>query len=136
MKMNKSLCLTAILAFMLPAYAGLYQPADVNVDLTNKTAGGDMLSARFDTASNVFIGCGVRVFSIESSDFQTTFGFCQAEDATGVRGFCNTDDAYLLDVIKATTDFSYVTFSWNDDGRCERIGFSAQSFYLPKSIKP
>jgi hypothetical protein len=28
-----------------------------------------------------------------------------------------------------------VTFSWNDQGECTRIGFSTQSFYLPEFAK-
>lgn len=90
-----------------------------------------MVTARFSDNYGEFIGCGVRVFEDgASSAFE--FGFCQAEDADGERGFCNTQNAALLQAMKSTSDFSFTTFSWNADGECTRIGFSTQSFYIPE----
>ena len=34
--------------------------------------------------------------------------------------------------ISDTEVFSFVTFSWNEDGECTRIGNSTQSFYIPE----
>ena len=56
---------------------------------------------------------------------------CQAGDEEGDEATCFSEDAELLDMMRATGDYSFVTFSWNEDGDCTRIGFSTQSFYLP-----
>jgi len=130
MKLIKIFTVFCALMYGLVAHAGQSQPAEVAVDLTNLTASGDMLSARLDRDDDVFIGCGIRVFD-DGAGGTFEFGFCQAEDNEGERGFCNTDSTGLLEAMKATSDFSFVTFSWDEDGVCTRIGFSTQSFYLP-----
>ncbi|WP_375203627.1 hypothetical protein [Hyphococcus sp.] len=116
------------------AIAGMVQPAPVDVDLATFFAGGDMLSARYAPNKNEFIGCGVRKFD-DGVGGATAFGFCQAEDAEGERAFCNTDNEDLLDVIEASADYGYVTFTWDEKtGQCLRIGFSNQSFYVPPKV--
>jgi len=130
MKFIKILTVFCALTYALVAHAGQSQPAEVAVDLTNLTASGDMLSARIDRDDDVFIGCGIRVFD-DGAGGTFEFGFCQAEDNEGERAFCNTDSPGLLGAMKATSDYSFVTFSWDADGICTRIGFSTQSFYLP-----
>ncbi len=116
------------------AMAGMVQPARVDVDLVNLTAGGDMLSARYAPNKNEFIGCGVRKFD-DGAGGATAFGFCQAEDEKGERAFCNTDNEDLLDAIEASADYGYVSFSWDEKTqRCTRIGFSNQSFYVPPNV--
>ena len=119
------------------ALAGFTQPAPVDVDLANGFAGGDQVSARGDKDKDVFIGCGSRTFSSGGSTFRT--GFCQAEDADGDRVLCFTQDPDLLDEMRATSAYSFITFSFVDDGAggftCTRVGFSTQSFYLEK-VKP
>ena len=116
------------------ATAGVVQPAPVTVEIEQDgsgTASGDMLAARFSGNDVELIGCGVRKF-----DFGTpfTFGFCQAVDSTGQEAFCSTDSAHLLDGM-ARADYAFVTFSWNADGMCTRIGNSVQSFYLPSEVQ-
>ncbi len=116
------------------AIAGSVQPFPVDVDLTTRIANGDMVTARYSANDNEFIGCGIRKFD-DGAGGATAFGFCQAEDADGERGFCNTANEDLLDAISSSAAFSFVTFSWDEDGNCTRIGFSNQSFYLPKGLK-
>lgn len=132
----KRLLITAAgaVAFSGVAIAGSVQPFPVDVDLTTNNANGDMVTARYSANDTEFIGCGIRKFD-DGAGGATAFGFCQAEDADGERGFCNTDNEDLLDAISSSADFSFVTFSWDEDGRCTRIGFSNQSFYLPKRLK-
>jgi hypothetical protein len=115
------------------AVAGQAQPAAVEVDLVNMSAHGDMRTARNDKDKDVFIGCGVRTLVGGAEPFY--FGFCQAEDAEGERIVCSTLDPDLLFAMNATADNSFVTFSWNEVDECTRIGFSTQSFYLPKTGK-
>ncbi|NNL94384.1 MAG: hypothetical protein HKO64_02050 [Xanthomonadales bacterium] len=112
------------------AVAGLTQPQVVDVDLTALFAQGDQWTARTASNDTEFIGCGVRKFD-DGAGGATAFGFCQAEDADGERAFCNTANEDLLDAMEATSSFAYITFNWNEDGECTRIGNSTQSFYLP-----
>ncbi len=135
MKLKRNtLSLAAVIAALSgAAIAGMVQPAPVDVDLTTRFAGGDMLSARYAPNKNEFIGCGVRKFD-DGAGGATAFGFCQAEDAKGERGFCNTNNEDLLDAIEASADYGYISFSWDKDGICRRIGFSNQSFYVPPNV--
>jgi hypothetical protein len=115
-------------------YAGLSQPAPVVIDLVNGFAQGDQLTAR--TADNDFeyIGCGIRLTQ-DGIGGIFEFGFCQAADSGGVQLTCFTQDAGLLDAMKAASDYAFITFSFvetsPDQYDCSRIGFSTQSFYLP-----
>ena len=125
-----------ILAFALTfasttLYAGFIQPAPVEIDFENRFAGGDMWTARTSDNENSLIGCGSR--QIMSGEEIISFAFCQARVEEGEDGgiICNTFDPVLVAAINAIADYSYVTFSWNEDNECTRIGFSTQSFYLP-----
>jgi len=126
------LILTGLLAgAAFSATAGRVRPAPIIIDTVARTAGGDMVTARFSDNDSEFIGCGSRTY-LWSDGSHSQFGFCQAKNATGERAFCNTDDAELVEAIGRLSDFAYVTFSWNADGSCQRIGSSTQSFYLPQ----
>jgi len=131
MKVINVLVVFCTLFFASVSFAGQTQPAPVDVDLDNRTASGDMLTARFDDGDDVFIGCGIRKFDFGGVSGEFQFGFCQAEDSEGERAFCTTESLHLLDAMQATSDYSFVTFSWDEDDICTRIGFSTQSFYLP-----
>ena len=123
----------SIAALFGAANAGSVQPFPVDVDLTARSAEGDMVTARYAGKENEFIGCGIRKFD-DGAGGATAFGFCQAEDADGERGSCNTFNEDLLDAISSSASFSFVTFNWDENGTCTRIGFSNQSLYLPKGL--
>ncbi len=133
--MKLKLIVTWILAFSASiAFAGaVVQAAGVEVDLDNRVAVGNMMFARIAKNDEEFIGCGIRVFDDGVTPF--SFGFCQAGDSEENRITCFTMNPNLLDVMKATSAFSFITFSWQDGGfggtECIRVGFSTQSFYLP-----
>jgi hypothetical protein len=112
------------------AQAGTVNPVSVTVDPVQRYADGDQWTARSSENDLEYIGCGVRKFD-DAAAGAFAFGFCQARDAAGVEAFCNTDNEDLLDVIEAASDFSYLTFSWDEAGTCVRIGSSTQSLYLP-----
>lgn len=137
MKMLKTVMGAGLGAALLAsaAIAGQTQPAPVDVDLAMGFAQGDMLTARDDDDDDVFIGCGVREFD-DGAGGAFSFGFCQAEDAAAEAVLCFTTNTDLLDAIRASSDRSFITFSFVDDGaggfNCTRIGFSNQSFYLEK----
>ena len=112
-------------------WAGYVQPAPVIIDMDNQFAQGDMLSARNSANDREFIGCGVRAFD-DGAGGALYLGFCQAGLVEGESVVCNTDNKALLDGIQHIADSSFVTFSWNENGICTRIGSSTQSFYLSK----
>jgi hypothetical protein len=120
-------------ALAASAYAGFAQPAPVDVDLTVGLAQGDQLTARADADPDVFIGCGTRTIRTGGGTLVRT-GFCQARDAADEQVVCFTQDADLLDAMRALSDFAFITFSFVDDGaggfECRRVGSSTQSFYL------
>lgn len=133
--MKAKLIVAGILAFFSSiALAGFTQPQSVVVDLDNGTAFGDMYTARTSANDVEFIGCGIRVFD-DGAGGTFSFGFCQAGDSEGTEITCFTQNSGLLDTLRTMADFSFVTFSWVDDGAgnidCSRIGFSTQSFYVP-----
>ena len=104
------------------------------VDLVNMTANGDQVTARIAKDDFSYIGCGIRVFDDGVNSF--AFGFCQAAaDSEENQITCFTENPNLLQTMGATSDFAFITFSWQDDGfggaECTRVGYSTQSFYLP-----
>ena len=129
--------LTIVVAlFSTAVFAGLHQPAPIEIDVDNGFAHGDMLTAANSVNSDEFIGCGTRIIDLGGGD-TLRFGFCQAQENGGdsITCFVYDNDA-LIDEMRASNDFAYVTFSWSDDGAgnltCTRVGFSTQSFYLDK----
>lgn len=114
------------------AIAGYVQPAPVIVDLTNRIAYGDMLSARYADNKAEYIGCGVRKYVTAAGVVAS--GFCQARNEKEEQFTCQTQNIELLDVIEASAAYSFISFSWNAAGECTRIGFSNQSFYLPPNV--
>lgn len=126
----------SLLLFASVSLAGFVQPAPVEVTLNpddTGTALGDMVTARFSDNEVEFIGCGIRRFD-DGAGGTLDFGFCQATDSNGVQGFCSTEDPEMLDIMKAVSSYSFITFAWNADGECTQIGFSTQSFYIPQHM--
>jgi len=132
MKLKPLLISIAFLILSSNVYAGAVRPFEVEIDFVNKIADGDMASARFSDSNFAYIGCGIRKISLSPAE-TISFGFCQANNGesedSGV--LCTTQNPEILSAIDAVSDFSFVTFSWNDDNECTRIGNSTQSFYLP-----
>ena len=134
--MKIKILLTMVVAlFSSAVFAGLYQPAPVVVDVDNGFAQGDMLTAANSVNSDEFIGCGTRSID-DGIGGVFRLGFCQAQEKGGDSITCFTENGALIDEMRASNDFSFVTFSWIDDGlgglTCARVGFSTQSFYLDK----
>jgi len=135
MKIRHILAVSALTIMASVAYAGLTQPAPVDVDLVNFLAQGDQFTARTSAGDTEFIGCGSRTTD-DGLGFTFRFGFCAAEDADGDNITCFTLNPVLIDAMRSTSDYAFITFSWQDDGaggaECIRVGHSTQSFYLPK----
>lgn len=119
-------------------HAGTAVTAPVDVDLDAQFASGDMVTARYSANPDELIGCGTR-FSEDGLGGVFRLGFCRAEDAEGESVTCFSTNPELLEAINAVSAYSFITFSWEDDGAgnltCTFIGFSSQSFYLPRGLK-
>ena len=134
MKLRHLVSAFALALFTTLAIAGNTQPAPITVTLNadgSGSASGDMITARFAENEFEFIGCGIRIYD-DGAGGTYQWGFCQVADSTDTRGFCSTMRTDLLDIMKATSDYSFITFAWNADGECNHIGFSTQSFYIPE----
>lgn len=121
---------------------GAANHGDMLLDLDGKVAWGNMVSVRYTKNGNELIGCGVRSFD-NGDGTAWSFGFCQAADADDNYVICYTQQPELLDAIRGSADFSFLVFSWDgvldpdfgsENGTCTHIGFSTQSFYLPKGL--
>lgn len=124
----------ALTLFTNSAFAGATNQFPVEIDLVNRSARGNMATARFSDNENELIGCGVRY--LPDGTGILTWAFCQARMADLAPGEntsigCTTFNADLIDAIKAIGDYSLIAFSWNEAGECIRIGNSTQSFYIP-----
>jgi len=131
MNIPRLLTIIALTSISFVALAGYTQPATVEVDLDNAYAGGDTFTARNAQEDNVFIGCGVRNYD-DGLGGIIKYGFCQAEDAEGDRILCSTFNPDLVEAMGAKSDYSFITFRWNEDFECVSAGSSTQSFYLPR----
>ncbi len=126
----------ALTFFSTMVFAGFNSPFPVEVTLNPDGSGradGDMVSARFADNDFELIGCGVRIID-DGAGGNFQFGFCQATDSAGEQAICNTFRADLLEAMRSTADYSFITFDFNSDGECTRIGFSTQSFYIPDNV--
>jgi hypothetical protein len=115
------------------AAAGSIEDLPVEVVLNGDGSGsafGNMTSARFSDNDVELIGCGTRIIDTGGGSL-FEFGFCQATNAAEDRAFCSTENPELVDALRSISDYSFVTFSFNDLGECTRIGLSTQSFYIP-----
>jgi hypothetical protein len=128
------------------AIAGFTQPAEVDIIKTPGVGGsgsGDQTTARYNSDPDVFIGCGMRR-TVNSVGVLTYFGFCQGKDAADDTVTCFTTNPALVDAIHSSGDFGFITFAFKElplgpgetepSYECTRIGFSNQSFYLPKKL--
>ena len=128
--MKRKFFLAAILTFFTStAFAGLYMPESVSVDLDNRLAKGDMWSARYDRNDDVFIGCGIYTLDDLYGSY-AAFAFCQAQNSDGLMAFCATQNEGLIEAIRALVDRSSITFRWDENDQCTDIGTSTQSYFL------
>lgn len=137
MTARKLLFIALATVFAGVAHAGFTQPAPVDVTLNGDGSGmasGDMVTARYAENDIELIGCGVRIYDLGGGN-TFEWGFCQAEDIDGERGFCNITSQKLIDAVKSTNDYSYVVFEWDSNGECTQVGFSTQSFYIPEKAE-
>ncbi len=125
MKIKQLLITFAFTILSSSVYAGLTQPAEVIVDLDNRFAQGDMVTASESENDFTMIGCGIRQIVVSPTE-TISFGFCQANTGETEEGAftCFTQNAEVLAGINAISDFSFITFGWDESGECNRIGNS------------
>lgn len=130
MKKLKLILTMAVFSLSSATWAGKVNNEFVKVDLKTRTAKGNLADARFSDNKNEFIGCGVhaKVYDDGSVGQQA---FCQAKDEQEQHVVCYTEHPVLLEKINAINDYSYLRFGWNEEGDCNSIYISTQSFYIP-----
>lgn len=132
----KGILVAVAVFFSTVTFAGYKQPQNVAIDMDAQTAIGDMLSAANSKSPDETIGCGTRTFD-DGLGNSYQWGFCQATDADGNYVTCTVyDNDNLLTAMRSLSDFSFIIFSWADDGAgnltCTYVGSSTQSLYLQK----
>lgn len=123
------------------ALAGAYEDVPLSIDFDARVAQGSMVTVRSSKNSAELIGCGVRYID-NGAGGAFSFGFCSAAYDVNEDTFdgvtCFTFNPALVEAIHSISDFSYIVFSWRDDGNggaeCVRIGNSTQSWYLPEKV--
>ena len=110
-------------------WAGAVQPyIPVDIDEDNMSATGYMAATRYSKNDVEFIGCGVTV-----RDNGFTFGSCSAQDPDGNDAYCDIfDNEPLAKAVLGISDYSFISFGWNELNECTYIRVSHRSFYLPK----
>jgi len=131
MKANLFSAVSAALTLVATsAIGGDVNPTPVEVDLVNRVAFGDLVTARYSRNEVESIGCGIRATSDGFNVLE--FGFCRATDRQNEEILCTTFDDVLIEVISASSSKSFILFNWDEEANCTQIGVSNQSLYLPK----
>lgn len=131
MKIKTVLLGTVVSLASASTFAGQIVDVPVDIDLDNRLAVGNMTTARFSENEFEAIGCGVRQWAFpDGTSF--SWGFCQAKVEEGANQLCTTQNPELLDTMKASSDFAFVTFRWDENDECTYVGFSTQSQYIPE----
>ena len=108
------------------AAAGVKVDHGVIIDLRNRSAYASMGGARNSSDSTQYLACEI------SANTGGVTGFCEAQDAQGLRRTCYTTNQHLLEVIKSISDTSLVAFLWNEIGECTQVNVSHASVYGPR----
>jgi len=137
MKINAILLasLAALVCVSAPVYAGGKDVRLVVVKITPDgmvEGTGSMGSSRNSLDSNQNIGCGLSA----STSLAGVRGFCSARDSGGAVASCNVTSPQLIEVIKAITDDSLISFQHpvptSGQPTCTLITISSSSLYEPK----
>ncbi len=139
MKINAILfaSLSALACVSAPAFAGDKQTWPVTVKIVgdgNTIEGtGSIGNARNSLDSNQSIGCGLYASTLVSG----VKGFCNARTSGGQVASCTVTSPQLLEVIKAITSDSLISFQHpvptSGQPTCTLISVSTSSLYEPKN---
>lgn len=131
MKVKKMFAL--VVAFVAQvSFAGTVVEVPVTIDMEAMIASGNMKTARFSANELEQIGCGTRSNDFGESVYEWVF--CQASVDEATNAFCTTDNPELVKQVRNINDYSFVTFLWDEEGRCRYLGFSTQSQYIPQYL--
>jgi hypothetical protein len=125
------LLLTVASTFTL---AGTLVKFPVEINLEERRATGNMTAARFSSNEFEEIGCAIRTYRDQWGN-KFDMGSCRATLVEGESSMCTTENMDLIQTIRAMNDYSYVIFTWNDDGECQLIGNSTRSQYIPGKLR-
>jgi hypothetical protein len=129
------IALSALAYVAAPAYAGGKDVRPVIVKITPEgmvEGTGSMGSSRNSLDSNQSIGCGLSA----STSLTGVRGFCSARSSGGDVASCNVTSPQLIEVIKAITDDSLISFQHpvptSGQPTCTLISISSSSLHEPK----
>lgn len=90
------------------------------------TVTGSMHSARNSANTVEYIAC----FLQANSGMQVPFGYCTARNAAGVYRTCALETG-MIEAVKSIAAYSYIRFTYDDEGTCTSLQVSQSSIYLP-----
>jgi len=127
MNMKTKIVILALSVFVIgTAYAGRRSTYVTTVDTANRTAYGDVMSARSSAGANAFIGCTVLGFSSGSSE-----AICSAGDASGVTAYCYSQAPAIIQAASVSGSSTYYYFQWDASSQCTYVYASNESVYGP-----
>lgn len=138
MKINAILLasLSALACVSAPAFAGDKQtwPVRVQPTLDGKSieGSGSIGNARNSLDGNQLIGCGLYASTLVAG----VRGYCNAQSAGGQVASCNVTSPQLIEVIKAITSDSVISFQHpvptSGQPTCTTLTVATSSLYEPK----
>jgi hypothetical protein len=131
--MLKRIFLGAALAGFLPAlaHAGETASAEVEVNLVQRRASGDLVTARYEANAGVKIQCAVNVLAGGKS------AACLAVDAAGNSITTNnTANADMIAAINGISDHSFISFAWDAGNNLTRVTVIKSSIFTPAGMTP
>ena len=133
--MNTKYALSTLMLLLVSSLAlgGVAIVLSVEVDLEGGIATGQIGNARYSDNDVEYIGCGTRN-NDDGAGGVSGFAFCQAGDLEGDQVVCVTTNPGLIERMESISAFSFVTFQWNEDFDCIRMGYSTQSLLLPEGL--
>lgn len=113
--------LVAIIVASAAANAGSVWNQSVNIVTSLNKAYGSVQGARYSSDTTQKLYC------VSNSNGS---GSCFATNASGLTKSCYTDEPEAVAVIRSMTAYSYVTFSWDDMGKCTYLSVNNGSHYI------
>ena len=126
--------LGAALVGFLPAvaHAGESASAEVEVNLVQRRASGDLVTARYEANAGVKIQCAVNVFAGGVKN-----AACLAVDAAGNSITTNnTLNADMIAAINGISDHSFISFAWDAGNNLTRVTVIKSSIFTPAGMTP
>ncbi len=112
------------------ASAGSFLHYPVRINETWAT--GNILSARLSDDEQENIGCVVEYNNWPGEEETRLEGWCRADMSPDIHVKCYTDDEKLINMMGSISDFSHITFAWDEDekGTCTFVHICSQAWHF------